>query len=373
MRVAMVIQNFHPGIGGAERQLLQVAPLLQARGVEVHVLTRRHAGLSAFEEVAGIPVHRLPAPGGNARASLTFTVSAQPLLRRLAPDLLHAYELLSPTTTALLAKAWLRRPVLGKVLSAGELAYLSTRPQGRRRLAASLRRVDRFHVVSDEIDAALSRLGVPPERRARVRNGVDARRYRAPSTSERLGHRAALGLSSDVPVAVYTGRLSPEKGVRELLSAWHQVRAQHHQAVLLVVGEGAEEGRLRAAAVPGVQLTGAAPDVLTHLQAADVFVLPSRTEGMSNSLLEAMATGIRVVATAVGGTVELTRSGRLAQLVKPGDPAGLARALAEALALRDQPDPLSAERRARVVDDFSLDATAASLAALYEQMRLAGH
>ena len=70
MRVAMVILEYAPLVGGAQRQLASLAPLLAQRGVEVHVLTRRARGLANREEIAGVPVHRLPAPGPKATASL---------------------------------------------------------------------------------------------------------------------------------------------------------------------------------------------------------------------------------------------------------------------------------------------------------------
>jgi glycosyltransferase involved in cell wall biosynthesis len=102
IRVAMIIQSYHPRVGGAERQLAALAPLLQAQGVDVHILTRRYAGLKSFEVIDGIPVHRLPIPGSRPVASLSFSLSAQPLLYRLKPNLVHAHELLSPTTTAVI-------------------------------------------------------------------------------------------------------------------------------------------------------------------------------------------------------------------------------------------------------------------------------
>jgi glycosyltransferase involved in cell wall biosynthesis len=131
---------------------------------------------------------------------------------------------------------------------------------------------------------------------------------------------------------------------------------------------------LERAAAPGVRLLGASRDVRAELHAADVFVLPSWTEGMSNSLLEAMATGIEVVATQVGGTVELTQGGRLAHLVPPGDVASLAAAVSAALcaALPDDREPrvpyladMAAARRQRVLRDFSLETTARRLGAVY--------
>lgn len=116
MRVAMIIQGYYPRLGGAERQLGAIAPRLQAMGVNIQVLTRRYPGLKSREDVAGIPVHRLPVPGPKPLASLAFTMSALLLLRKLRPDIIHAHELFSPATTAVAARRLLGIPVVVKIL-----------------------------------------------------------------------------------------------------------------------------------------------------------------------------------------------------------------------------------------------------------------
>ncbi len=105
LEVAMLIQGYLPRVGGAERQLAYVAPLLQAQKVRVDVITRRYRGLTAFEVVDGVPVHRMPVPGPKALASLSYTVAAVSLLRRLRPSVVRAHEMFSPATTALAARA----------------------------------------------------------------------------------------------------------------------------------------------------------------------------------------------------------------------------------------------------------------------------
>ncbi|MGH2603043.1 MAG: glycosyltransferase family 4 protein, partial [Dehalococcoidia bacterium] len=173
VRVAMVIAGYHPLIGGAERQLMALAPRLQARGVDVHVVTRRYPGLEPFETVAGIPVHRLAAPGTRATRSILFTLAAVRRIARLRPDVVHAHELYSPTTVALLAKRLLGIPVVAKVPRGGELgsiASLSRRALGRRRVAWLCRGVDAFVTISRDIDCELEAIGVPPERRAAIPN-----------------------------------------------------------------------------------------------------------------------------------------------------------------------------------------------------------
>ena len=100
LRVAMLINGYHPRVGGAERQVGALAPLLQKQGVKVHILTRRYYGFAPFERVDGVPVHRLPIPRPKPLASFFFTLSGLVLLRKLRPDVIHAHDMYSCTTTA---------------------------------------------------------------------------------------------------------------------------------------------------------------------------------------------------------------------------------------------------------------------------------
>lgn len=364
LRVAMLIQAYHPRIGGAERQLAAVSTRLQARGVEVHVLTRRYPGLKPFEVIGGVPVHRLPIPGPKPVAALAFTGLALPVLRKLRPQVLHAHELLSPATTALAAKRLFDIPVAAKVLRGGQLgdiAKLKSRPLGRQRLAALRDQIDAFIVISREIEAELAEIGVPPDKRYFIPNGVDIDRF-CPA-ADKAARRAALGLTGE-PLVIFTGRLSPEKCLDQLLSVWPAVRAAHPQAGLVLVGEGEQAGALQRLASAGVQFAGGVANVALYLQAADVFVLPSATEGLSNALLEALAVGLPVVATTVGGNSDVVETGRSGRLVPPNNPPALQAALVAALA---QPAPGQAGREL-IVREYALDRVADHLLALYERL-----
>src|SRR5262245_27200545 len=118
--VAMFIQHYYPFVGGAERQLQALIRVFPPFGVAAHVITRRLAGpeYAPYALVEGMPVYRMRLRGGHVLRSLSYTVGALAVVwrRRRAIDVLHAHELLSPTTTAVLAKLLIRRPVVAKVL-----------------------------------------------------------------------------------------------------------------------------------------------------------------------------------------------------------------------------------------------------------------
>jgi glycosyltransferase involved in cell wall biosynthesis len=370
MRVVMLVRYF-PYLGGAERQVQSLAPRLRARGVDVRIVSRQYDNLPRYEEMEGVPVYRLPMWGPKFLTSLLYSMLSLPLLRRLRPDVLHAHELLSPASTALLAKRSMNIPVAAKILRGGVLGdidKLQGRRSGRMRLSLLKRDVDAFVVISQEIDQELAELGVEPERRAFIPNGVDTDRFVPVPLSEKKRLRTQLGISPDGPVAVFTGRLSEEKRVDQLLRVWKTVREQYSQASLLVVGSGTEEARLKQLAGPGVQFCGLVDDVVPYLQTADIFVLPSVTEGLSNALLEALSVGLPVVATRIGGTPDLVRHGENGYLIEPDNVDGLQSSLMMLLADEDMCSRLGQAGRGLVLENYSLDSTADRLVILYKKL-----
>ena len=180
-----------------------------------------------------------------------------------------------------------------------------------------------------------------------VLNGVDLDAFSQASPEERGRARERLELPTVGPLAVCVGRLMHQKGQDVLLEAWPSVVDQVEGAQLALVGSGPEEEQLRSRAPKSVQFAGERIDVRDWLAAADVVVVPSRWEGMSLGLLEALARGRSVVATDVAGSAEAI--GDDAGAVVPiGDRPALAAAIAARLqnssspppkATRDEPGP----------------------------------
>ena len=199
-------------------------------------------------------------------------------------------------------------------------------PGARRMMTWALPRAARVVAVSRPLAEAVVQLGVPREHVAIVMNGVDVELFHP---RDRAAARAELGLPRDGALAVYVGNLKPEKGVLELVEAWRQVAG----ASLAIVGGGPLRAEVEARVAANVRVVGPEPlaRVPLWLAAADVVVLPSHSEGTPNVVLEALACGRRVVATAVGGVPDLLGSDVLGTLVPPRDPARLGDALARAL------------------------------------------
>lgn len=367
LRVAMLIQAYHPHVGGAERQLKALTPRLQRQGVDVSILTRRFPGMKPFERIEDVPVYRLPVPGPKALASLSFTLNALWLLRRLQPDLIHAHELLSPTTTALAAKRAYNLPVVAKVLRGGvlgDVAKLKSRKSGQRRIDLMKQNVDAFITISREIDQELEDLGVDVAKRVFIPNGVDIQRFQPALAAEKPSLRSRLGISGE-PVAVFAGRFVPEKRIDFLVDSWPAVRECHPGAELVLLGDGPEMDGLKARAGQGVTFAGQVDDVRPYLQAADLFVLPSSTEGLSNSLLEGMAMGLPCLATRVGGASDLIEHGTNGWLVPPEDRLALESGLIHLFALDEARQRMGEEARKKVLNEYALDRVADRLCGLY--------
>lgn len=358
--------------GGTQRHLQQVLRLLDPARFAVQVYTLRSGGEVETElRDAGVPVSAL----GIARG-LTTPSAVRAMLRaarRLRTDgvhIVHGYQ-------------W--RPALLGAL-AGRLAGVPLRLASKRSLtgddrAARVawrligRRVDTIVTNAEALRDEAMRQGT----RARweiIRNGVDVDRFRAaPPAAEA---KTALGLDPRRPVIGSIGRLETRKGHDHFLRAARLLvgMANGLRPQILLVGDGPLHGRLTELAdelgiAASVHFTGSVADVRGPLAAMDVFVLPSREEGMSNALLEAMAAARPVVATSVGGTGEVIEGEQTGVLVLPDDEEEMARAILDLLADPRRAARLGANAQRTAAERYGARTMVTHLERLYTT-RLAG-
>jgi len=227
---------------------------------------------------------------------------------------------------------------------------------------------DRFVAISRRNLSYFVRRGIAPWEKFRlIYNGVDLERFRP---VDKGAARRALGLSQG-PVVGTVAALVPVKGLEYLLEAAHIVRSEVPEVVLTIAGGGALEGTLRRRAKDlgvEVRFLGPREDVSLVLSALDVFVLPSLSEGMGLSLMEAMAAGLPVVATEVGGVPELVVDGETGVLVPPGDPDALAGAILDCIGDREKAVEMGRRGKERVCALFSLPRMIQEHEALYEEL-----
>ena len=207
-------------------------------------------------------------------------------------------------------------------------------PPAPPQIASALRGARAVIAVSRALADKARALGAGKDRVHLLYNGVDGARFRP---GDKAAARDALGLQPDARLVIYVGNLKESKGCLDLLEAFPAVLARHPQARLAFVGSGPAgpvlERRARQLGVADcVQLAGARPheELPTWMQAADLLALPSHNEGVPNVVLEAMACGLPVVASDVGGIPEVLPK-HAGVLVPAHDQLALARALADSL------------------------------------------
>jgi glycosyltransferase involved in cell wall biosynthesis len=256
-----------------------------------------------------------------------------------------------------------------------ELDILGGLPLRRRFVCRALYPMaDAIFTVTEDLRAYHSRQSWMPSTKFRViHNGVDTDRFSpAPETTKK--NRVALGLPPGRMVVGTVGRLVPIKDHETLLRAAELLLHQGKNLHVLIVGSGPEQAKLEAIVASSAQLNGhvtfagASDHVPEMLNAIDVFVLPSISEGMSNTTLEAMACGLPVVVTRTGGNPELTDDGRSGGLFVPRDFKSLAQILAGFHSDRGRRDAFGAAARRRAVEKFSLAGMVQNYRELYLEL-----
>jgi glycosyltransferase involved in cell wall biosynthesis len=243
--------------------------------------------------------------------------------------------------TVMLAKL-VAVPVVVK-LHGSDMNVIAKLPGPRRLLRAALPRAANVVAVSRALAAEARSLGVPDDRISVVMNGVDAELFRP---RDWRAARDDLGLKSAARIILYVGNLKESKGVLDLAAAFEKIAEARPDIHLAIVGGGEASSALGkvSARWPGrITLAGARPlaEIPTWMAACDLLTLPSWAEGTPNVVLEALASGRRVVASSVGGIPDLITDPLLGELVLPRDPAGLAAALGRAAANDYDPDEVA--------------------------------
>ena len=358
-RVLWLIKGLGPG--GAERLLVASASSIDRDRFEVSAayLLPWKDHLAAELREAGVPVVCLGARGDLDPRWL-------PRLRRLVRDrgidLVHAH---SPVAAAG------ARLVVGReaaIVTTEHNTWDRYRPATRRLNAATFRRQQAVIAVSAEVARSVGPRAWP--RVHVIPNGVDVEALRG-AALDREPARDALGLPRSGPIVGSIGGVSAKKGYVHLVGAATTLLERIPDATVAIVGLEVDARPVRAAIAEAglersVLLLGYQPRAARLLRAFDVLAMPSLYEGMPVSLLEAMAVGVPVVATRVGGVPELVTSGHDGVLVAPGDPSALAAALEDLLRDPSRRAALTAAASSTVTR-FSLAESARRTRAVYDE------
>jgi glycosyltransferase involved in cell wall biosynthesis len=343
MKVAMVVSRAQASVGGMQKQALSLATELQSQRVSVCVLGRGRnvsnlAPSPFFEEGNGaVKIVRLPIAPLSRPWSFLLSFLIWAWLNRKDFQIIHAHN--APLgVMACIVNWFVRKKVIVKFPGMKYVDYLKGTSFSRRlRRWILIESTDRFIAVSGEMAHALREAGVAPDKIALIHNGIKLASFNG--NNDRRSHKKSLLGEPQLQVALFVGRLAEEKGLEYLLSVWAALPSRAGR-LLLIVGDGPLRTRLECQVSDlglggSVRFVGHQSDVSNFYSVADLFVLPSKTEGMSNSLLEAMACGLPAVASNVGGNKEAIQDHKTGFLVDLYDTQGWVEAL---LALLSDPD-----------------------------------
>jgi glycosyltransferase involved in cell wall biosynthesis len=360
LRIAQLIESDGPG--GAERVVVDLATRLQAAGAETVVFlpARGEGWLAGQLAGSGVDVEsfHLESPFSPACAR-----SLAAAFRRRRIDIAHSHEF-----SMAVYGAWASWLAGGQhVITMHGSRYYAGRARRRLAMRAAVALSGRTVAVSSPLADQISRdLLVTRSRIATIPNGVRA----TPASGSAV--REELGLGADDRLVVATGNLYPVKGHVHLIDAMALLTGRHPDLQLAICGRGDQEDALRSRArangIGGhVHLLGLRSDVPAVLAAADLFVLPSLSEGLPLALLEAMCAGCPIVASDVGD-VGKALGADAGVLVEPGNPSALASALETLLTQPGLARDLGIRARARARAEYDVAHMVRAYSAVYDQL-----
>jgi len=362
-------------VGGTERQAVELLKRIDRRRFDVSLAVIRLEG-PLYREVAAI----FPCPPQFPLTSFYNTNAAKQLMRLRnwmiseRVDILHAHDFYA----GLLGAAAARLAGV-RVIACQRHLRLSDRRAHEWGTRLTHQLAHRVLVNSEAIrDHLLAGGHVAPEKIVVIRNGLSAAAERAASDDGgRAKQRAALlrelNLDEGAKLIGLVARLQPVKGHRYFIEAASRIAAVEPKAHFLLVGEGAlrreiEEQATRLGAGDRVHLLGDRNDAALVSAGFDVAVLASLSEGLPNAVMEAMAAGAPVVATAVGGTTELIIDGATGFLVPPADAEALAQRILDALRNPELSARMAEQGRQRVLSQFGMRRMVESIEQLYDEL-----
>jgi glycosyltransferase involved in cell wall biosynthesis len=356
LKVCIFTETYFPVVGGGETQARLLGQGLSERGVKTIIVTRRSdPSLAKVERLGDVTVHRLPPTGRHHLNKWGLLLSGFPALFKLRREydviVVSGFRVIGVPAVLvswLLGKTCLLKADCNGEMSGeffrGGLKKAGWRPDSRafrmflRIRNAVLRRADAFVAISNGIADEFVANGVEPRSKVKlIANSVDTGVFHPVSRQEARALRQKLGLPLDKMLFVFTGRLVSYKGLPLLLEVWKRLRERHDDASLVLVGGRSLdifdcEAQLRAYVAANdlagaVQFSGEVRNVHEYLQAADGFVFPSEQEAFPLAMIEAMACGLPVVSTAIGGLKDILVDGQNALVVTPGNGGELLDAL----------------------------------------------
>lgn len=379
MNILMVTEIYLPIWGGAENQLRQLIPHLVKKGCNVSVVTRRwHEEWLPEDYVDGVKVIRLGVPGRSRLGKIVFIFSLLKYLcvKRKEVDILHSHGSMNMGALCSLAGKLFGLRNVSKIATAGRILPLQCSVGGRT-ILAFFKKSSAIISMTKEIDDELKEIKTPRENIYRITNGVDSSRFKPVESDDKKALRKQYGLKTDSTIIIFSGRLVYRKGLDLLLSVWSEIASKHLESHLFIVGDGKNQAdsiekemkiMVESKNLPRVTFHGATKEAELLLRLSDVFVFPSRKEGFPNALMEALSTGLIVLASDIGGVEPLITNNKNGILFKTEDANNLREMLDMILSDMDKYKQVGLHARSVMLQDYSFDRVSREYVNLYSSM-----
>ncbi len=397
-RVCLLTEVFYPVVGGSITHARLLSEKLIESGVDLFVLTRRvTSDLKEYEMIGKIPVYRVKPSGFKRLGKYLMTIPAfwNLLRKRNEYNVIYVCGIRILGLVAVLISVLLGKRCVLRLEISGEMSgdYIRHEISEERKLFLKfvqvilalrnevLKKSDSFISISKAIEDELLQCCVDPSKIKYIPNGIDIIRFSPVDENTKSLLRKKLNIPPKKLVFLYTGRLTKIKGLELLLRVWKRLIQEEKDLHLILVGPGENqflscEYELKQFVnkhnLDSVTFTGAVENVCEYLQCSDCFVLPSESEGLPISLLEAMSCGLPCIATSVGGIPDLIENGKNGKLVKVGDEEGIYNAIVELIRNMELARVMGEKGRKTLVERFSIDSIAGEHIKLFVSLLNAG-
>lgn len=381
--VCMVSGYLYPLASGAGLQAITLAQRLRQRHIDVFFISQQLGNLPAYSLIKGFDVYRVVVKDTNTIISdfANWFYLGQILVTKKASfDIIHCHGLTFYEAICGLIGRVLHKPVIAKLTLTGTETNVGGRFTGylHRRLLAYFHK---FIPISRGLEKDLKGIGIDENRIEYIPNGVDINKFRKASMEEKSVLKMALNIF-EKNVILFVGIIDRRKGIDHLIKVWENCRKKIPNSRLVIVGgETDKEDRwsdrhffrqfqqmLRAINTDSISYVGRVDRVEEYMKIADVLVLPSKTEGLPNVLLEAMACSLPIVCTDIEGNRDVVVNGRNGYVFEYGDVGKLADVLTKVFEDENRMRYFGDESRRMVERHFSIELIADRYARLYAKL-----
>lgn len=365
MKILMIIGQYYPVVGGAQKECGNQSEMLRKKGIDVIILTQYIRGLPEYEEINGIPVFRKikafkPWGPSYILSTLLFLVKKRKLY-----DIIQCFGIFYYTTPSVVMKYIWKKKVINRLECAGENGDLERINTLKYRFFIKMtwKKVDKIVAITKEIQNDLIHNGVNKENIVFIPNSVDTDYY-SPLISKTWEYPLKI---------LFVGRLSEQKGVDILLDAMNEVIEKGFDSILAVVGDGPLRSELEVK-VNNLRITqyvtfaGDRNDVIRYYHDSHILIIPSNWEGLPLVLLEGMGCGIPIVASDIGGIREVIQHGINGLLFPMGDAKELASKIIYLMKNPKAATEMGWKAREKALSHFSLIKNMQSYFHLYESL-----